>query len=402
VNATQCRPPLDRPEVLRIAENVWRQPDRADFAHSCQPEESDGDAGHSAATKPPRKKDPTQSSLIVRLAGTAELFRTAAGPHARYPVGPFFEVAPLPVSGAPTSRIGEWLAATYFDRYGAVPQAPAITDAVNVLRAKAAHGPVREIHHRIARHGGKIFIDLANDAYEVVEIAPDGWRLVVDPPVLFVRSPNAAPLPRPERGGRIKDLRRFVNVPDDDALVLLVAWLLGALYPDTQFPILVLYGEKGVGKTTTLEVVRSLVDPVAAAATRSLPKNERELFIAAHNAHLLAFCNLSTVPDAMSDALCRTATGSGYATRQLYTDAAEIVFAGARPIGPPRPEHHPPPRPPRHLRRRGRVLGAVARRPPPDLRRAVRRDGRGPQSYRADAAKRAGPDGELRAVGARV
>jgi hypothetical protein len=38
------------------------------------------------------------------------------------------------------------------------------------------------------------------------------------------------------------------------------------------------------------------------------------------------------LPDWLSDALCRLATGSGFATRELYTDAEEAIFAAQRPI----------------------------------------------------------------------
>jgi hypothetical protein len=41
---------------------------------------------------------------------------------------------------------------------------------------------------------------------------------------------------------------------------------------------------------------------------------------------------LGRLPDWLSDALCRLATGSGFATRALYTDAEEAIFAAQRPI----------------------------------------------------------------------
>src|SRR5437762_12844569 len=53
--------------------------------------------------------------------------------------------------------------------------------------------------------------------------------------------------------------------------------------------------------------------------------------IAAHNGHLLAFDNLSGLPAWLSDALCRLASGSSFAVRQLYTDDEEVLFKAARP-----------------------------------------------------------------------
>jgi hypothetical protein len=58
----------------------------------------------------------------------------------------------------------------------------------------------------------------------------------------------------------------------------------------------------------------------------------RDLAIAANNAHVLAFDNLSGIPVDVADALCRLSTGGGFATRALYSDDEERVFNGQRPI----------------------------------------------------------------------
>ena len=54
--------------------------------------------------------------------------------------------------------------------------------------------------------------------------------------------------------------------------------------------------------------------------------------IAANNGHVLAFDNLSGLPSWLSDALCRLATGSSFARRQLFTDEDEILFHATRPV----------------------------------------------------------------------
>jgi hypothetical protein len=62
-----------------------------------------------------------------------------------------------------------------------------------------------------------------------------------------------------------------------------------------------------------------------------MPREERDLFIAASNGDLLAFDNLSDIPARTSDALCRLASGGSIAIRQLYTDADEMLFQAACP-----------------------------------------------------------------------
>jgi hypothetical protein len=139
------------------------------------------------------------------------------------------------------------------------------------------------------------------------------------------------PLPVPERGGSIEALNSFLNLADRNDFVLVVAWLLAALRPRGPYPLLAISGEQGSAKTVLSKILKALIDPNA-APVRALSREERELMIAANNGHLLAFDNVSGLPQWLSDALCRLATGGSFAVRQLYTDDEEILFEAARPI----------------------------------------------------------------------
>jgi hypothetical protein len=94
---------------------------------------------------------------------------------------------------------------------------------------------------------------------------------------------------------------------------------------------LVLSGEQGSAKSFVAGLLRALVDPNT-APLRSLPREDRDLFIAANNGYCIAFDNVSSLPPWLSDALCRIATGGGFATRKLYTDGDEALFDAMRPI----------------------------------------------------------------------
>jgi hypothetical protein len=54
--------------------------------------------------------------------------------------------------------------------------------------------------------------------------------------------------------------------------------------------------------------------------------------VAAANAWMLAFDNLSNLPAWLSDALCRLATGGGFGTRTLFTNQEEALFDAQRPV----------------------------------------------------------------------
>ena len=108
-------------------------------------------------------------------------------------------------------------------------------------------------------------------------------------------------------------------------------WLLATLRHGGPYPLLVISGEQGSAKTVLSKMLRALVDPNA-APVRTLPREERDLFIAANNGHVLAFDNVSALPSWLSDTLCRLASGGSFAVRQLYTDQDEVLFDAARPI----------------------------------------------------------------------
>jgi hypothetical protein len=76
---------------------------------------------------------------------------------------------------------------------------------------------------------------------------------------------------------------------------------------------------------------RALIDPNS-VPSRALPRSEHDVFIAARNSHVLAYDNASGLPDWLSDAFCRLATGGGFSTRELYTDQDEVLFGSKRPI----------------------------------------------------------------------
>jgi hypothetical protein len=74
-----------------------------------------------------------------------------------------------------------------------------------------------------------------------------------------------------------------------------------------------------------------LIDPNE-AAIRSAPKDEQGLMIAASHAWILAFDNLTSIPEWLSDAICRLATGGGFSARELYTDDEEVLFNAQRAV----------------------------------------------------------------------
>src|SRR5262249_44628228 len=215
---------------------------------------------------------------------------------------------------------------------GRVPNADALAAALNAIEGAAVHdGPEHPAHVRIAGREGRGYLHPADPDSTVIEGSADGWRAGERPPVRFRRPAGMLPLPVPERGGSLADLKDFLNVPDEDGFALVVAWLAGCFRPDGPFPVMVLLGEQGSAKTTTARVLKRLIDP-SAAPVRCEPKESRDLMIQGRNNWVLAFDNLSGLNGWLSDALCRLATGGGFGTRELYTNDDEVIFDAKRPL----------------------------------------------------------------------
>lgn len=231
-----------------------------------------------------------------------------------------------------SAGFGRWLRRAYYEQTSSAPNNEAMSTAMGVLEARAQFdGDERPVHLRVALVEQYIYVDLCDATWSVIEISGNGWRIVESPSgVRFRRTNGMLPLPLPQRGGHIDELRQYLRVDDND-YVLVISWLLAILRGKGPYPILGLSGEQGTGKSVTAAHLRSLVDPHA-APLRSLPRDTRDLFVAAINGHVLVFDNLSGIPAEVSDALCRLSTGGGFSTRALYTNDDEVLFDGQRPI----------------------------------------------------------------------
>jgi hypothetical protein len=273
-------------------------------------------------------RGPTQADILIRLARDAELFHSPDGSgFADIDINGHRETWPIRSKG-----FRRWLARRFFEETGGAPSSEALQSALSVIEAKAHFdAPERRVHIRVAELGGRLYLDLCDETWRAVEIDATGWHVIGNPPVRFRRASGMKPIQIPVAGGSIESLRPFLNVQTDDDFVLVVAWALACLRNRGPYPVIVLSGEQGSAKSTFSAILRALLDPNT-APLRALPREDRDLFIAASNAHVLAFDNVSGLPSWISDTLCRLATGGGFAVRQLYSDQDEVLFDAARPV----------------------------------------------------------------------
>ena len=267
-----------------------------------------------------------QDALVRLGLNGATFFRSNEGAFADVMVGRHRNTWPLS-----DTQFSDWLLREFFIEKKKAPSLGALKAAIRTLSAHTNFdGAQHNVSLRAAKVGNTIYLDVGDPECHVIEIDQAGWRMAQDPPVRFRRAAGMAAQPLPERGGSIAQLRSLVNLTDD-GFVLYVHCILDALCPGRPHPVLYLAGEEGSTKSSVAKIARSLIDPNS-IPLRNLPPTVRELFVSAHGSYALAFDNVSNISAAISDALCQIASGSGFGTRKLYTDTAQLLIGGHRPI----------------------------------------------------------------------
>lgn len=293
------------------------------------------------ASEPPLEKvDPAQGRRDSResmVAATVGLVFEMGGrlivdeqkvPHLLIPVGDHVECHRLP--GLAVEKLLRRIA---YRRLKQTLNQQAVKDAVALLCTLAEEeGEESIVGIRVIHRAGVTYLDLGDAQRTIIEVGASGWRPIdeAECPVYFFRPNSLAALPHPVRGSSLLDLQKVLNISHRD-LVLIAGWLVGALSGIQPYPLLVVNGEPGAGKSYGTRAIRDLVDP-RTIDLRSLPRKEQDLLIAVQNQHVLACDNVSAISPELSDALCRLATGGSFGTRTLFFTAEETVLTACKPV----------------------------------------------------------------------
>jgi hypothetical protein len=326
INQTQCAEPLPDSKIKDIARSYGKYAPGEITVKGTAPKAQDRpqrEQGEQAAQED--KAKPTQAELLIKLAGNAELFHDMNRKgYATIPVDGHMQTWPIK-----STAFRDWLRGRFYKAHNKTSGGQALQDALDLLAAQARYdGPEHEVYVRIAHTGDKVYVDLANGSWQAVEITPQGWCVVNTSPVKFRRPRGLAPMPTPEQGGNLADLKPFINCREVD-WPLVVAWIIGA-FSSGPYPIMIFQGEQGTAKSTTARALKNVVDP-GHSPLRTAPRDSRDLMISASNSWCLSFDNLSNLPPWLSDLHCRISTGGGISNRELYTNSDETILDAMRP-----------------------------------------------------------------------
>jgi hypothetical protein len=289
------------------------------------------------ATRPPNDNygpDSVAAALIELAVERGELFYDAQSDEKFIAVD---EGGVEQVLRIGTKGFIEWLSYAYYTSTaragssGLSASESAIKQAGFALAGIAKHDGQKEpVYLRAAPYQDGFVIFLGDDQWQVVDVQPTGWRVLQKSPVKFWKPASMQALPMPYPGGNIDELWQFANIQEHDR-PLVLAWMLEAFRPDTPFPVLALNGLQGSAKSSTHNRIRDLIDPNK-VNLRAAPKTTEDVYVSAGVNWVVSFENISRLTPQQQDALCTLATGGGFASRTLHTNAEETIIEVKRPV----------------------------------------------------------------------
>jgi energy-coupling factor transporter ATP-binding protein EcfA2 len=288
--------------------------------------------------RPLRPGGKDQARLLFESASSALLFTSdygqafvslALGPNGQ-------QVFPLR-----SATFRDWLVNNFYRQYEVIPTNSSIRQVLRTLQAQAYGGRARlPVHCRVAAARdpfGKpaVILDLNNHRGEMVEISREGWQIIDNSDFAFRRSRGCLALPNPVKvdaaAAAFNAFRSLLNLGGERDWICCLAWLVMALRPHGPYPMLMLHGPAGSGKSTVARLLRALVDP-STAPLNTPPSSERELLHLAYHAWILAFDHVSRLSGRLSDALCRLSTGNGFLLYEHCDEREALRMTVQRPV----------------------------------------------------------------------
>jgi len=182
-----------------------------------------------------------------------------------------------------------------------------------------------------------VYIDRGNN--EIVRVTVKGFKYVPNGTdgVLFRES--QVQIIEPRRGKHSKAFLKVLSNPNFSGsgnltrwqeIMLYQLWWWGLFFPSLlpTRPILLLTGEKGSSKTSSLRLVlKALIGNDAEVITfNRKQKGEDDLLSALTANHVIVIDNVDSRVDWLADVLAPTATGVNVTRRKLYTDIDNVVY----------------------------------------------------------------------------
>lgn len=279
--------------------------------------------------KKEKKKEKSQADILLEFMNGAKYICDELNqPYAIVPVDDHRELMRVG-----PGRFTDWLIREYFMSKGKAPGVDSLHQAMNTIKAMSRfQGEERQLQRRVAEKDGNFYYDLCEKGWRVVKITSEGCKILKNAPFLFVKSQNMKAQVEPDFKGDIQLLRKHLRIRKESNWILCFVYIVTCLIPNIPHPVLVIAGEKGSSKSTTLRMLRCIIDP-AAKELLTMPNSKQDLALTLSKSYMPCFDNLDNLSAEKSDLLCMASTGGGISKRMLYTDDEEVTLSFKRCVG---------------------------------------------------------------------
>jgi ribose 1,5-bisphosphokinase PhnN len=250
-----------------------------------------------------------REQLLKLAAAVTCLLDDCAIPFASLPSAPVSQFC-FPLR---SPEVRHYFYGAFEKEHNAVLAASAYRDLLRTLESQARESklPRRALHTRIAADGPRfaphtIYLNLANETGDALEITATGWNIRPAKPAYFRGSSHSLPLPEPAPDGpSLHSLLDTLTALPAAVCEPCADWLASSLRPTGPYPILVLKGPSGSGKSTLARLLRLTLDPCVEPLP-NLPNTSRQIQTYAEQHHVLVFDHVTHITRQQSQALCCT------------------------------------------------------------------------------------------------
>lgn len=216
----------------------------------------------------------------------------------------------------------------YYERYQKAVPKDALQRVLDTLAVKAQiEGEEITPAYRCAYHDGKIYYYLADREQTVICIDQNGYKVIAESPVPFIKKQNMSEQVLPEESDiSLKKLgtRYWKFATAEDGIIHWVL-LISRFIAEGSQPLIYYFGDRGSAKSTSMKLDKMIVDP-SEIDIKALPKSIPDVIASVTNQYMVCFDNVSQISDELSNIFCVVATHGYYSKRKLYSNNEECAI----------------------------------------------------------------------------
>lgn len=232
---------------------------------------------------------------------------------------------------SPLLQSGRLLRKTFYDTFKIFLNGKQLQTLIEFLEIQPlTDDTVYESACRIYNGKDCLAYELNKETEECIVITPEEISISNIPNVYFKHAADFENQVEPSWDVEPKDIFSYIhhhfNLKNEKQEKLLVLYLVTAFFGlQISHSLLILTGEKGSSKSTTMRKLEKLIDPKRSDLC-GIPKGTDGLELRLANTYFVCLDNLSSINRNISDTIARAVTGGSVTKRALYHNTKEVVL----------------------------------------------------------------------------